>query len=77
MSPDNPYKTILGDELLIPGEVAAYLCMPKTTLYDWAQHGKIPAFKVGKHWRFKRGKLEAWLCGASKSAEAARARSNP
>jgi len=30
-------------------------------LYDLAQKRKIPSFKVGRHWRFKRTKLEAWI----------------
>jgi excisionase family DNA binding protein len=42
-------------------EVAALLRVPKSTVYKLAQNGTVPAFKVGKHWRFLLGDIEGWL----------------
>lgn len=42
-------------------EVAEYLRIPRSTIYRLAQEGKIPCKKVGKHWRFHRHALDAWL----------------
>ena len=42
-------------------EVARYLAMTERTIYDWAQTGKIPAFKLGATWRFRRSEIDAWL----------------
>ena len=44
-----------------PAEVAKYLGVSERTLYQWAQMGKVPAFKVGSVWRFRRHEIDAWL----------------
>ena len=51
----------MGNEILTATEVAKYLRVPKSTLYYLAIQGKLPGFKVGRHWRFKRAKLEVWM----------------
>ncbi len=48
-------------EILTVEELQSYLKIPKPTLYVLAQSGRIPAAKVGKHWRFRRGDIDAWL----------------
>ena len=42
-------------------EVAAYLRIPRGTVYKLAQRGKIPGQKVGRHWRFRREAIDRWL----------------
>lgn len=42
-------------------EVARYLRMKERTIYVWAHDGKIPGFKLGSSWRFRREEIEAWL----------------
>lgn len=51
----------MDDEILTLDEVAAYLKVTKRTLYRLAQDGKLPAFKVGGSWRFKREAIDAWI----------------
>ncbi|RWS93987.1 helix-turn-helix domain-containing protein [Aeromonas caviae] len=41
-------------EILTLEEVAAYLKAGKRTVYRLAQEGRIPAFKLGGSWRFRR-----------------------
>ena len=53
MSPETHVLTLM--------EVATLLRVPKSTVYKLAQNGTVPAFKVGKHWRFLLGDIEAWL----------------
>ena len=48
-------------ELLTIKEVAEMLGMKPTTIYVWAQSGKLPAIKMGRTWRFRRSSIEAWL----------------
>ena len=50
-----------GQQVLTAGEVAEYLRIPRSTLYKLAQEGKIPAMKIGRHWRFDRGCIETWM----------------
>ncbi|MFG0305768.1 MAG: helix-turn-helix domain-containing protein [Phycisphaerales bacterium JB040] len=42
-------------------DLASYLQVAKSTLYKLAQEGKVPGQKVGKHWRFSREAVDAWL----------------
>ena len=42
-------------------EVATYLRVDKYTIYRLVTQRKLPAFKVGNQWRFKRTILERWL----------------
>lgn len=49
------------EEVFTLAEAARYLKVNKATIYKRAQQGEIPAFKVGKIWRFKREEFEAWV----------------
>lgn len=46
------------DEILNIKEVSDYLKIPVSTLYKLIQDGKIPATKLGKHWRFMKKDLD-------------------
>jgi len=47
--------------LLTAEQVAHYLKVDKFTVYRLVTKKKIPAFKVGNQWRFKRRLIDAWL----------------
>ncbi|EEX38490.1 DNA-binding protein [Vibrio metschnikovii] len=49
------------DQISTLKEVAVYLKLAKKKAYRLASEGKLPGFKVGGSWRFKREDLEAWL----------------
>ena len=42
-------------------ELAEYLKLNEKTAYRLASEGKLPGFKVGGSWRFKRVDLEKWI----------------
>ena len=42
-------------------QLAQYLGMAERTIYVWVQQGKVPAFKVGSAWRFRRRDIDSWL----------------
>ena len=48
-------------DILTLDELHIYLKIPKPTLYALAQNGRIPAAKVGKHWRFRKTDIDEWL----------------
>jgi excisionase family DNA binding protein len=48
-------------EIMKINEAAQYLRISSSSLYKLAQEGKIPAQKVGKHWRFHKQALEKWF----------------
>lgn len=49
------------DEILTIDEVATYPKAGKRTVYRFASSGKIPAFKLGGTWRFRRTELNQWI----------------
>ena len=49
--------------LMSLAEVWRNLGMSERTIYGWAQEGKIPAFKLGSAWRFRRSEVDEWLEG--------------
>ncbi len=52
-----------GKDILNVDEAADLLRIPRSSVYKLAQEGKIPAQKVGKHWRFHRMALLNWIAG--------------
>ena len=50
-------------DILTVDEAAEYLKIPRSSVYKLAQQGKIPAQKVGRHWRFHRDTLVDWIAG--------------
>ena len=51
----------MQENLLSVDQVAWYLKVDKFTIYRMVSQKKIPAFKVGKQWRFKKRMIDAWL----------------
>lgn len=51
----------MNDEIMTIQEVALYLKLNEKTTYRLASEGKLPGFKVGGSWRFKRTDLEKWI----------------
>ncbi len=51
----------MQEVLLTVEQVAQYLKVDKLTIYRLVAQRKLPAFKVGNQWRFKRSMLEVWL----------------
>lgn len=49
---ESPYWTI--------EETANYLNIPKDTMYDIVKIKDFPAAKVGKHWRIRKDRIDAW-----------------
>jgi excisionase family DNA binding protein len=35
--------------------------MKPLTIYKHASAGKLPGFKVGSHWRFKKHTIDSWI----------------
>lgn len=51
----------MNAEFLTAEEVAEYLRLPLSTVYKLVQDKRLPGFKVGKHWRFRRETFEQWI----------------
>ncbi len=51
----------MNTDIMTIKEVAGYLKLTEKTAYRLAAEGKIPGFKVGGAWRFRRGEIDAWI----------------
>ena len=49
------------DTFLTTEEVIDYLQVNLRTVYRLIKAGRIPAVRVGRQWRFRKGDLDAWL----------------
>ncbi len=54
--------------LLTTEQVARYLKVDRFTIYRLVTQRKIPAFKVGSQWRYKKKLIDAWLLKNSNMA---------
>lgn len=48
-------------DLLTVKELAHYLQLRPSTIYNWAQEGLIPGFKIGRLWYFRPAEVQRWL----------------
>lgn len=55
-------------ELMTTLETCQYLKITQRTLYRYLQSRQIPAFKLGKEWRFVRSDLEQWIRDRTRTA---------
>lgn len=50
-----------NDEILTIKELANYLRIAEKTAYKFVAEGKIPGFKVGGAWRFRKDDIVQWI----------------
>jgi excisionase family DNA binding protein len=50
-------------------EASQYLGVSPDTLYKYVNEQKIPAFKLGNRWRFKKSRLDQWMEEKSSEVE--------
>jgi excisionase family DNA binding protein len=53
----------MDEQIMSFKEAMSFLKIPRSTLYKLVQEGKVPAIKVGRHWRFSKATLERWIAG--------------
>jgi excisionase family DNA binding protein len=52
---------MIDETFLTTEEVLEYLQVNLRTVYRLIKAGRIPAVRVGRQWRFRKGDLDAWL----------------
>jgi len=55
-------------------EASSYLGVSRDTLYKYLSEERIPAFKLGNRWRFKKTVLDDWMAAQSKGTDMVRGR---
>ena len=62
-------------ETITPNEIAAILRIHPFTVTRLAREGKLPGFKVGGIWRFRKDQFERWIEQQSHAKRGRRSRS--
>jgi len=52
---------MIMDKWLTLEQIAGYLQMSTSSIYKMAQAGKIPSYKVGRQWRFRKDEIDKWV----------------
>lgn len=52
--------TTSEEEILTITDLSAHLRVHPTTIYRLLREGRIPGFRVGSAWRFRRSAIERW-----------------
>jgi excisionase family DNA binding protein len=66
---DNAKAMSDSREVMNIRQASLYLGVSPDTLYKYVNEQKIPAFKLGNRWRFKKTKLDQWMDDKSVEAE--------
>lgn len=48
-------------QVLTVHDVAKYLRLSEAKVYRLARAGDVPAFRLGRSWRFRRDLIDAWM----------------
>ena len=52
-----------GEQLLTADDVAVWLAVPRSSVYEYArrEHDPLPAVRIGRHLRFQRDDVADWI----------------
>lgn len=51
----------MKNEFYTAEELSKYLRIPRPTIYYLTRFKRIPAIKIGKHWRYRKERIQEWL----------------
>ena len=61
MKTPSDYGAAQVERWLSVAEVARHLGVKQVTLYKWLEREKLPAYKVGRLWKFKLSEIDSWV----------------
>src|SRR5438034_11837773 len=64
---------MIDETFLTTEEVLEYLQVNLRTVYRLIKAGRIPAVRVGRQWRFRKGDLDTWLDNQGRGGRATEA----
>ena len=51
----------MADKWFSVNEIAEYLGVSKYAAHSWVTSKGMPGYKVGRFWKFKRQRIDAWV----------------
>jgi excisionase family DNA binding protein len=61
MSGAQSQQTLFSREMLTIDDVAKYLEIDRSLVFEWANNGRLPGTKEGSIWMFERSELDKWV----------------
>ena len=59
----------IEDRWLSVDDICKYLGVSKDTVYKWIDKQGMPAYRIGRLWKFKKKQVDAWVEGSGLSSE--------
>ena len=66
----------MDTDIMTIREAAEYLKLTDKTAYRLVAEGKLPGFKVGGAWRFRKGDIDGWIDSQKAEAKGGKAVDN-
>jgi len=54
-------EKLMKDRLLSVDDVCEYLGISRDTAYRWIEEKGLPAYRLGRLWKFKKQEIEEWV----------------
>lgn len=51
----------MEDRWLSADEICEYLGMGRDTIYKWIEKKGLPAYRLGRQWKFKTKEIDGWV----------------
>lgn len=51
----------MEEKLLSVDEICEYLGIGRDTVYKWIAGKRLPAYRLGRLWKFKKKEVDRWL----------------
>ena len=51
----------MKEQLLSVNDICNYFGMKRDTIYKWIDTEELPAYRLGRRWRFKKKEVDRWL----------------
>ncbi len=67
------YMGDAGGGIMTVHHVAKYLRLSEAKIYRMARTGGLPAFRIGRTWRFNKGTIDDWIREKTRMATAQQA----
>ena len=61
----------MKDRWLSVDEICEYLGISRDTGYKWIDEKGLPAYRVGRLWKFKKGEVDSWVKKSNASGASA------
>ena len=59
----------IEDRWLSVDDICKYLGVSKDTVYKWIDKQGMPAYRIGRLWKFKKRQIDAWVEGSGMSTD--------